>query len=136
MLEQIRATVRRIPKGSVATYGDVARAAGYPGAARQVVWALRNCGPGVPWHRVVGAGGRILLPGEAGLDQELRLRQEGVEVGGSRVALDAHRHDFRVPPVRKSASTRVAPAVGSRPTKYSRSSGTRRNYPGGRSSSD
>ena len=59
------------------TYGEVAEKAGYPGAARQVVWALRNSGPAVPWHRVVGAGLRIRLPGEAGLEQQMRLESEG-----------------------------------------------------------
>jgi alkylated DNA nucleotide flippase Atl1 len=73
MLEKIRATIRKIPRGKVATYGDVARAAGFPGAARQVVWALRRAGPGLPWHRVIGAGGRIRLPGEAGFEQRTRL---------------------------------------------------------------
>src|SRR5439155_17759652 len=72
---------RKIPRGKVGTYGEVARAAGYPGAARQVVWALRAA-KGLPWHRVVGARGRILLPGEAGLEQRLRLQSEGVEFRG------------------------------------------------------
>jgi alkylated DNA nucleotide flippase Atl1 len=60
-------------------------AAGHEGAARQVVWALRNCGPDIPWHRVLGAGGKILLPGEAGLEQRIRLEAEGVRFVGSRV---------------------------------------------------
>ena len=66
MFAALQKFVRKIPRGKVATYGEVARAAGYPGAARQVVWALRAT-KGLPWHRVVGARGRILLPGEAGL---------------------------------------------------------------------
>jgi methylated-DNA-protein-cysteine methyltransferase-like protein len=87
MLERIRETVRRIPKGKVSTYGDVARAAGFPGAARQVVWALRAAAHGLPWHRVVGAGGRILLPAEAGLEQRTRLATEGVRFRGDRIPL-------------------------------------------------
>src|SRR5579864_3669586 len=63
LLSTMRDTIRTIPKGKVATYGDVARAAGFPGRARQVVWALRGA-RGLPWHRVVGAGGKIMLPGE------------------------------------------------------------------------
>jgi methylated-DNA-protein-cysteine methyltransferase-like protein len=84
--------VRRIPRGRVASYGAVARAAGFPGLARQVVWALRGAphSAGLPWHRVVGAGGRILLPAEAGLDQQLRLQAEGVRFAGSRVRMDQH----------------------------------------------
>lgn len=89
MLDQ----VRRIPKGRVATYGDVAAASGHPGAARQVVWALR-AGENVPWHRVVGAGGKIRLTGEGGFEQRLRLRSEGVAISGDKVDLKKHRHVF------------------------------------------
>ncbi|MBM3814597.1 MAG: cysteine methyltransferase [Acidimicrobiia bacterium] len=95
MLAEIRATVRKIPKGKVATYGEVARAAGFPGRARQVVWALHHCGPTVPWQRVVGAGGRILLPGENGLEQRLRLKGEGVKFQGDRVMMEEHGHAFK-----------------------------------------
>lgn len=105
MLEILRDTVRRIPKGKVATYGDVARAAGYPGRARQVVWALRASTPGLPWHRVVGAGGKISLPGESGLEQRFRLEAEGVTFHGSRVQMDRHQHQFtNTPAKRKSIS--------------------------------
>ncbi len=95
MFEQMLRTVRQIPKGKVATYGDVAAAAGYPGAARQVVWALRSGGKGVPWHRVLGAKGRILLPGENGLEQRLRLRSEGVAVHGDRIDLGQYGYAFK-----------------------------------------
>jgi methylated-DNA-protein-cysteine methyltransferase-like protein len=100
MFERVLKTVRRIPRGKVATYGDVAAASGYPGAARQVVWALRSCGqsPGakaVPWHRVLGAKGRILLTGENGFEQKLRLRSEGVAIGGDRVDLDQYGYSFK-----------------------------------------
>ena len=87
-LEEFREVVRRIPRGRVMTYGEVATAAGYHGSARQVVWALHNCGPDIPWHRVIGAGGRILLPGEAALEQRLRLEAEGVVFTGGRVKLE------------------------------------------------
>jgi methylated-DNA-protein-cysteine methyltransferase-like protein len=94
MLEQIRRTIRRIPKGRVAAYGDVARAAGFPGAARQVAWALHNASGGIPWHRVLGAGGHIRLPGAAGLEQRTRLQAEGVAFRGSRVDMARHAFDF------------------------------------------
>ena len=95
MLEILRETVRRIPKGKVSTYGDVARAAGFPGAARQVVWALQGASlRGLPWHRVVGAGGKIRLPGEAGLDQRIRLETEGVAFRSGRVWMDRHAYEF------------------------------------------
>jgi methylated-DNA-protein-cysteine methyltransferase-like protein len=94
VFEKIQATVRRIPKGKVATYGDVAAASGFPGAARQVVWALRGA-KALPWHRVLGAKGKILLPGESGLEQRLRLRTEGVEFSGDRVDLTRYGYAFK-----------------------------------------
>lgn len=93
LFSAVHAAVRRIPRGKVATYGQVAGAAGFPGAARQVVWALRT-GRNLPWHRVVGAGGRIRLPGEAGLEQRLRLETEGVRVLNGRVPLEEFGHQF------------------------------------------
>jgi methylated-DNA-protein-cysteine methyltransferase-like protein len=86
-LDEFLVVVRKIPRGQVMTYGEVAIAAGHEGSARQVVWALRNCGPDIPWHRVLGAGGKILLPGEAGLEQRIRLEAEGVRFVGDRVQL-------------------------------------------------
>src|SRR5947209_20304247 len=76
----------KIPHGKVSTYGAIARAAGFPGAARQVVRALRQS-HGLPWQRVVAAGGRIALPGEAGMEQRFRLESEGVLFGGRRVRM-------------------------------------------------
>jgi methylated-DNA-protein-cysteine methyltransferase-like protein len=94
MFEAMLKTVRRIPKGKVATYGDVAEASGFPGCARQVVWALR-AGKNVPWHRVLGAKGVIRLTGEAGFEQKLRLRTEKVVISGDRVDLRQYGHTFR-----------------------------------------
>jgi methylated-DNA-protein-cysteine methyltransferase-like protein len=92
--DDIRKAVRRIPKGKVATYGEVARAAGHPGTARQVAWALQNSSAlGLPWQRVLGSGGRILLPGEDGMHQRLLLEMEGVIFSGDRV--DMRRCEFR-----------------------------------------
>ena len=84
----IQRAVRRIPKGKVATYGAVARAAGHPGTARQVARALRNAEAlGLHWQRVVGSGGNILLPGISGLHQRTLLELEGVPFRGGRVDL-------------------------------------------------
>jgi methylated-DNA-protein-cysteine methyltransferase-like protein len=94
MFPKIRAVILKIPKGKVATYGQVATAAGFPGAARQVVWALRSA-RGLPWHRVLGAGGKIYLPGEPGFEQKMRLSNEGVTFRGERVRMDLHQHEFR-----------------------------------------
>src|SRR5262249_62936 len=93
MFRLIHAVVRKIPRGRVCSYGAVARAAGFPGAARQVVWAVR-AGDGLPWHRVVGAKGRILLPGENGVEQRLRLEMEGVRFANGRVVMIEHEHHF------------------------------------------
>jgi len=86
--------IRGLPTGTVASYGAVAKAAGWPRAARQVVRILREV-PGLPWHRVVGAGGAIKLRGENGAEQKFRLRMEGVTFRGARV--DMKRHEFRFP---------------------------------------
>jgi|SRR5579863_7023885 len=94
MFAKIRAVVHAIPRGKVATYGSVARAAGHPGAARQVVWALHAGPPGLPWHRVLGAHGRVLLKGEHGLEQRLRLQTEGVRFNGGTVVMEEHEHKF------------------------------------------
>ncbi len=93
MFEAIRKIILQIPRGKVSTYGAVARAAGFPGAARQVVWALRGA-QGLPWHRVIAAGGRIALPGEHGFEQRMRLESEGVLFSGSRVRMSECDHQF------------------------------------------
>jgi len=79
--------LRRIPRGHVATYGDVAAMAGRPGAARAVGQVMRRANePGLPYHRVVAAGGR--LGGFGGLPQlkAERLGSEGVVVRRGRIA--------------------------------------------------
>jgi methylated-DNA-protein-cysteine methyltransferase-like protein len=91
----IRKIIRQIPRGKVATYGQVAAAAGYPLYHRDVARVLRGAGDSLPWQRVVGAGGAIKLPYEAGNEQRLRLRMEGVRFRGSRVAMEEHQHRFR-----------------------------------------
>ncbi|MDQ6663191.1 MAG: MGMT family protein [Acidobacteriota bacterium] len=91
----IARTVRQIPKGKVATYAQVAAAAGYPLYHRQVVQVLRKAGEALRWHRVVGAGGEIRTKLVAAQEQRLRLKMEGVRFRGARVALEDHRHTFR-----------------------------------------
>jgi methylated-DNA-protein-cysteine methyltransferase-like protein len=91
----IRRTIRQIPKGKVATYSQVAAAAGYPLYHRQVAQLLRAEGNSLPWQRVVGAGGEIKLKYEAGLEQRTRLAMEGVHFRGKRVDMAEHQHRFR-----------------------------------------
>ena len=78
--QAIYATVRRIPKGRVASYGQVAAVAGLANAARQVGYALHAlpAGSAVPWHRVVNAQGAISLRDHHALTQRMLLAQEGV----------------------------------------------------------
>jgi len=69
--------IRSIPKGKVATYGQIAGMAGNPRGAREVVRVL-NTQKDLPWHRVLAAGGRITLPGPGGVLQRKLLEAEGV----------------------------------------------------------
>jgi methylated-DNA-protein-cysteine methyltransferase-like protein len=81
--DRIYAVVRRIPRGRVATYGQVAELAGLGGHARQVGYALHALRPGarVPWQRVVNAQGRVSVRSEIGAEQVQRtlLEREGVD---------------------------------------------------------
>lgn len=80
--EPIYAVVRRIPRGRVATYGQVAELAGLPGHARQIGYAMAALpsGTAIPWHRVINAAGMVSrrkYPGEE-LSQRQLLEREGV----------------------------------------------------------
>jgi methylated-DNA-protein-cysteine methyltransferase-like protein len=91
--QRIRATILSIPRGHVSSYGAVARAAGIPLGARLVVRTLSQS-HGLPWHRVVAAGGRIAIPGEGGLDQRFRLEMEGVKFSGRKVRMAEFEYKF------------------------------------------
>jgi methylated-DNA-protein-cysteine methyltransferase related protein len=88
-LLRIERTIRAIPRGKVSTYGGIAKVAGFPGAARQVARVLRRS-YGLPWQRVLGAGGHIKLTGDSAIEQRLRLEAEGVRFRGRRVDMKAH----------------------------------------------
>ena len=81
--------VMQIPKGRVLSYGDIGRMVGT--GPRQVAAAMRNCPVGLPWHRVVGAGGTIRTPGEYGWAQRERLIAEGVRFRGAGFAYEIYR---------------------------------------------
>jgi methylated-DNA-protein-cysteine methyltransferase-like protein len=89
-VQEIWGVVGAIPRGKVSTYGAVARVAGLPGRARLAGLALRVSPPqmNLPWHRVVGAGGRIVFPPSSRQhrEQARRLRAEGVAVKDGRVS--------------------------------------------------
>ena len=87
--------IRSIPRGKVASYGQVAAAAGYPRYHRAVARFLKTIMPGeLPWQRVLGAGGEIKLAGRAAAEQRLRLKMEGVKFAGKRIDLSLHQHSF------------------------------------------
>lgn len=90
--QRIYAVIRRVPRGRVATYGQIAALAGLKNHARQVGYALHALpnGSSVPWHRVINAQGKVSGrsdPGYVNLQQKL-LESEGIEIGvGDRISL-------------------------------------------------
>lgn len=88
-IERVRALVAAVPAGRVTTYGDLAAAAGLS-SARTVGWIMRTDSGDLPWHRVIGAGGR---PAAHLAERQLRLlAAEGVPIADGRVRLRAARH--------------------------------------------
>jgi methylated-DNA-protein-cysteine methyltransferase-like protein len=94
--EAFRRVICSIPAGKVSTYGRVAAAAGYPLYHRAVARLLR-CDPidSLPWHRVVGAGGVIKLKASAAIEQQKRLKLEGVKFDGKLVDMDSCEYELR-----------------------------------------
>jgi O-6-methylguanine DNA methyltransferase len=95
--QRVLTAVRRIPPGRVATYGDVAAAAGAARAARAVGNIMKGCrAPGVPCHRVIAAGGQLGgYGGSEGMKRAL-LAAEGITVAGRRIRdFDRKRYTFR-----------------------------------------
>jgi methylated-DNA-protein-cysteine methyltransferase-like protein len=90
-----RRRILSIPRGKVATYGQVAAAAGYPLYHRAVARLLRTApAESLPWQRVIGSGGEIKLRFEAGAEQRLRLEMEGIRFRGRKVDLASQQHVF------------------------------------------
>ncbi|MCV7151863.1 MGMT family protein [Mycolicibacterium pyrenivorans] len=90
-VERVRALVAAVPPGSVATYGDIADAAGLS-SARIVGWIMRTDASDLPWHRVITASGR---PASHLATRQLELlRAEGVLASDGRVPLREYRHSF------------------------------------------
>jgi methylated-DNA-protein-cysteine methyltransferase-like protein len=94
--------VRKIPRGRVTTYGELAKALRLSGGARAVGYAMAACpnGRGIPWHRVVGAGGRLTIPEPHGSVQRRLLETEGVKIEFAR--LDIKRYGWA--PARRKRS--------------------------------
>ncbi|WP_026694034.1 MGMT family protein [Peribacillus kribbensis] len=84
-----------IPAGKVMTYGQIARMAGSPRGARQVVRILHSMSVkyGLPWHRVINVKGEISIASDEGSWTQIqRLRAEGVEVTGNKVQLERYQY--------------------------------------------
>lgn len=102
--ERVYRVVRCVPRGMVASYGDIAAVLGSPRAARQVGWALSALeddrvavAERVPWHRIIRVSGHIALQGEPGrgLLQRALLEEEGVLFLEDRVDMARFRWDPR-----------------------------------------
>ena len=95
MYTAIYGQVKRIPRGRVVTYGQVAKLAGYPGRARQVGYALAATPEDLdlPWHRVVSAKGRVSPRRGSGMHrlQRALLEAEGVSFHDERIDLERFR---------------------------------------------
>lgn len=85
--------IRSVPRGKVATYGSIGRAAGLRSGARLVARTLHTS-VSVSWHRILGAGGEIKLRGDHALEQRFRLESEKVVFRGRRVDMKRHEHRF------------------------------------------
>jgi methylated-DNA-protein-cysteine methyltransferase-like protein len=108
--------IRSIPKGKVATYGQIAGMAGDPRGAREVVRVLHTH-KDLRWHRVLAAGGRIILPGPGGVLQRKLLEAEGVRFdadGATPLALYQWRGPAH-PPARDRAQRFRLPDTGRTP---------------------
>jgi methylated-DNA-protein-cysteine methyltransferase-like protein len=94
-MQRIWDTIRDIPTGSVASYGQIAQIAGIPRGARQVGYALRQLPDGhdVPWHRVLQVSGRIAFAKDSAAykEQSKRLMMENVTVIAGRVDMHKYR---------------------------------------------
>jgi methylated-DNA-protein-cysteine methyltransferase related protein len=79
--------VKRIPRGRVTTYGEIARSLRLPGGARAAGYAMAACpsGRGIPWHRVIGAGGRVRMPEPHASLQRKLLASEGVPIENGQI---------------------------------------------------
>ncbi|MFZ0638756.1 MAG: MGMT family protein [Candidatus Acidiferrales bacterium] len=110
--KRIYETVKRIPRGRVVTYGRLARLLQVRGGARTVGFAMAGCpsGQGIPWHRVVGAGGRLLPREPYASKQRMLLETEGTTFLGMKV--DIATHEWK--PVKSSARTAKQPSKRSR----------------------
>jgi methylated-DNA-protein-cysteine methyltransferase related protein len=101
--------VKQIPRGRVITYGGLAKALRLPGGARSAGRAMGATpqGQGIPWHRVVGERGRILISGPHAMLQKKLLEGEGLSVVESRAQIAGH--EWKPPSKRRSTPQKATP---------------------------
>ena len=99
LTRKVIACVRKVPRGRVATYGQIAKLAGNPRASRAVVWILHSSSEAahLPWHRIINAKGKIGFPPESLEFQRQcsRLEAEGIEVDLLSGRIDLKRYQYR-----------------------------------------
>src|SRR5947199_10484126 len=112
--EPVYRLVKRIPRGRVLSYGAVAKAVRLRGGARTAGHAMAACpaGRGIPWHRVLGAGGKLLIREPYASLQRKLLESEGVEMTERRVNMK--RHEWNVPRSKKQISKRAGKGPGTK----------------------
>jgi methylated-DNA-protein-cysteine methyltransferase-like protein len=106
--------VARIPRGAVATYGQIAEILGIPGRARFIGYALHALprGTTVPWHRVVNARGNVSLPAGSGRTQIALLAEEGVSIPPA--GIDLQRRQWKPAGRRRGSPARTRPPESGR----------------------
>jgi methylated-DNA-protein-cysteine methyltransferase related protein len=108
--DRVYRLVKKIPRGRVVTYGALAKKLALPGGARVAGYAMASCpsGQGIPWHRVVGAGGRLLISEPHASLQRRLLETEGVEIEGRRIDMDRYAWPISQRKIRSTANTKKA----------------------------
>src|SRR5271170_5829768 len=88
--------VKKVPRGRVTTYGAIAKALRLPGGARVAGYAMASCpaDQGIPWQRVVGADGRLLISEPRASLQRKLLASEGVDISGRAIDMKRFSHSF------------------------------------------
>jgi len=108
--DRVYRLVKQIPRGHVTTYGALAKALREPGGARVVGYAMASTprGHGIPWHRVVSAGGKIKMPEPHASKQRRLLETEGVDL--SRDSIDMDRYGWQPKRSKAQKKTQKKPA--------------------------